>query len=796
MIFDLGKTEDQVIVVGGKEIIVKTKPEWIFYKGADPVLQLFMIKDNLLVIQSVGDVPKNEYSNIFMQIENIILQSPVKMSVLAYSNVPFLGREIRIFIIREEERLRNYLDKYYFISKGKGKSLLNVYKNMHPVFRKKLLVLDSINEAILEHIHEKSENIPDITQVFPIEAYEKDYPIEVKWRGYFLSIRHLESWSYKTNKSTFSGFLVNNKILVYRVSGSVDEQFGLKIFQIGKQIVKHIDNGKAIIISDYSNVKRIDKHARIVFEKLNFQSDKARILEFVNSNTLMEAVISIQLMVQPGLRKKLIVCQTFDEALFSAIEKINQQGQTLYKSKDRKLDSYSSSQLKRIILNLNEELEQTILNRSERIDQFIEMFSKITWQQDFSFKIPTPDEEDPFYNLFTAFYFLKKDLNNLFKEVKVLNEELEVKVREKAGDILNKEANLESVIEATNDLIFSVDTDLNIIVMNYPFREFVRINFDVDLKSGDSFLKVLRTDSLKHFWVNNLKTSFQGKSFSLTERWKTNMGEIIFVNISFNPIVSNDLVTGVSIFVKDFTEEVESKNLLKTKNDELVSLNKQLDRFIYSASHELRSPLSSLMGLINNFRKENEKKSKELYLDLMEGSVHKMDAFIKEILYYTKNARSEIKMEKIDFRKILIGIINEWAFEIDINSIDVELNVNDNIKFKSDKFRIELILNNIIGNSIKFIDSKKKNHKLSISVDVNNFLEIVISDNGRGISEEYKEKVFEMFFRGHEDVQGTGLGLFLVKEAVSALEGQIFLTSELNKGTEFKVILPKHKAKK
>jgi signal transduction histidine kinase/streptogramin lyase len=235
---------------------------------------------------------------------------------------------------------------------------------------------------------------------------------------------------------------------------------------------------------------------------------------------------------------------------------------------------------------------------------------------------------------------------------------------------------------------------------------------------------------------------------------------------------------------------------LQQTNQELTQTNKELDMFVYSTSHDLRAPLTSLMGLINITRLEKDEMMRKTLLEMMEKSVQNLDKFIGDILDYSRNSRLQIIPEEIDFEKLIKEILNTLKFAQGSENIERILDIEqDEISFKSDKTRLKIILNNLISNAIRYSDLDKE--KPYIKVIIRTFLDraiIKIEDNGIGIAKEYQSRVFEMFYRATERNTGSGLGLYIVRETAKALSSEITLQSELGKGTTFTLILPNLKS--
>lgn len=238
--------------------------------------------------------------------------------------------------------------------------------------------------------------------------------------------------------------------------------------------------------------------------------------------------------------------------------------------------------------------------------------------------------------------------------------------------------------------------------------------------------------------------------------------------------------------VRERTEELEKANY------ELQQRNSELDRFVYSASHDLSAPLKSILGLINVARLENPQSGMVKYLEMMEGSVVKLESFIDEVIQYSRNSRVPIQNEEIDFEKLISDILNDYRYAPNFDKINFKIECHLEGNMISDAMRLKIILNNLISNAIKFHrfgNGVQPEVVISARMDDGNY-RIAVQDNGRGIQSEYVEKIFEMFFRATEEVAGSGLGLYILKETVSRLNGTIEVKSELEVGTLFTVLIP------
>lgn len=239
-------------------------------------------------------------------------------------------------------------------------------------------------------------------------------------------------------------------------------------------------------------------------------------------------------------------------------------------------------------------------------------------------------------------------------------------------------------------------------------------------------------------------------------------------------------------------ETIEEK--LAIQNTELIKANHELDNFVHSASHDLRAPLSSIIGLIHIMLQKETEVEKQNLLGMMKTSVEKLDFFIQDIIEYSRNSRGSVKIEKIDFTSLINESIQQFEYLEETKNIRFEIGITGEADFYSDKKRISVLLNNFISNSIKYYDPNKANPFIKISIKKYiDFADIDISDNGIGIQAIYLDKIFNMFYRATQSRTGSGIGLYIVKEVIEKMGGDIRVNSEEKKGTSFFVRFPNAK---
>jgi signal transduction histidine kinase len=245
----------------------------------------------------------------------------------------------------------------------------------------------------------------------------------------------------------------------------------------------------------------------------------------------------------------------------------------------------------------------------------------------------------------------------------------------------------------------------------------------------------------------------------------------------------------------------KAEKALRKQNEELVKINKELDSFVYSVSHNLRAPLMSVLGLLNLVQVENKKSVTDQdlngYFAMMQQSIHKLDDTLKEILDYSRNARSELNIEKVDFQRMVEDSFDRMKYMEGSEHISKTISIDSKAMLISDPYRLSVIINNLVSNAIKYRDVNKAQSKISIEATVTDAkLSIVFRDNGIGISNDYINKIFDMFFRATDRSEGAGLGLYIVKETVDKLHGDIKVDSVISEGTTFRINIPNMKIAK
>lgn len=347
--------------------------------------------------------------------------------------------------------------------------------------------------------------------------------------------------------------------------------------------------------------------------------------------------------------------------------------------------------------------------------------------------------------------------------------------------VRENQASLSALIENTNDIIWSIDQQYFLTTFNSSFKNLLK-NYKKKVSIGDNLLEVL-PDELTDTWIAAHKKAMKGERFTM-EINNISQKNLSY-EISFNPIVSEKgEINGVSVFARDITQRKISEN-------DIIRTNFELDSFVYRASHDLRAPLRSVLGLINLAKIEENEKQRNQYLKLVDKSVNKLDSFISDLTNFSRNSRLEVLVDVVNFNTILDECMENLKYMENAHRIRMEKHFNLSKSFHSDSNRISVIFHNLISNSIKYLNVMSDDCWVKVIINqADNGIEILVEDNGRGIKEEYLDKIFNMFFRASQDSYGSGLGLYITKQVVEKLEGNIKVHSAFGKGTTFTIHLP------
>ena len=240
----------------------------------------------------------------------------------------------------------------------------------------------------------------------------------------------------------------------------------------------------------------------------------------------------------------------------------------------------------------------------------------------------------------------------------------------------------------------------------------------------------------------------------------------------------------------DITKRKNLENSLKRKT-------KDLELFLYRSAHDLKAPLSSAEGLLNLIKQEDINESVLSLTSMLDTTLDRGNKVIENLMLASEISEKKEDIIFIDFKKIIYNVLKSLKGIEGYDTIDFKINISNTIQYYSSVELIHSLFQNLIQNAIKYRVLKNHQHKPIIIIEVKeikNAIKIKISDNGIGILKKNLSKIFNLYFRENtEDIPGSGLGLYIVKNIVEGLNGEIKVTSKINEGTCFKLKLKKAK---
>ncbi len=364
------------------------------------------------------------------------------------------------------------------------------------------------------------------------------------------------------------------------------------------------------------------------------------------------------------------------------------------------------------------------------------------------------------------------------------------------------EANLSSLIENDNTLIWAVDRNCKLILYNSHFKRFFEKTFKTSLDQNAEILNYLNTEAQNYF-RRQFRKVFKGHS--VREDFEIQLPSGTFVaEIIINPIISEAEIIGASVISMDIADrkfreiELEQLNssykqeieIRKKIEEDLKFKNTELDTFIYKASHDLRGPIASLMGLYNAATIEIKDPKSLEYLEYINKTAQRMDQVLKALIGLSEIKDRALNFESASLKRLVDEVISILEVKNCLKDIEFQIKVPE-VEIVTDSGLLMVIIKNLLENAIRYSRvSTKSVIKLNAKILTDQSLQITIADNGLGVPSHIQDKVFNMFFKGNNLSPGSGLGLYMVKSAAYKLGGKVSLKSIVNKGTTLLVRLP------
>lgn len=366
------------------------------------------------------------------------------------------------------------------------------------------------------------------------------------------------------------------------------------------------------------------------------------------------------------------------------------------------------------------------------------------------------------------------ELRNKTNALKGINDELEVMVEERTQELQQSANRFKQLIDSVPLIAWTTDAEGNTTYRNATFHEFVG-----DMVSND-IENFIHPDDTKFVWALWATAKESGKPMELEYRWKRHddtyvwmLARVISIRNEKNEII---FWLGTAVDIN------EQKKLLEQK-----------DQFIGVASHELKTPLTSVKAyaqLVDQSLSADEYEGAKIFIKKTYLYISRMEQLIKDLLDVSRiqGGKMSYHMSEFEFTSFAEEAINDIK---QLNpGYNIQLRQSGPVTVYGDKHRIEQVLDNLISNAIKY-SKNEKDIEVSVLKEYKS-LHVIVKDRGVGIPKEKVSRIFDRFYRVNEDtpVSGLGLGLFIVKEIITRHDGEIWVDSEVGKGTAIHFTLP------
>jgi len=378
-------------------------------------------------------------------------------------------------------------------------------------------------------------------------------------------------------------------------------------------------------------------------------------------------------------------------------------------------------------------------------------------------------------------YFYKK----AFDTERARNERNSLKLAESKNEL-----KIKKIIENSTDAV--ITTDALGVVLEWNKSATKIFTIEAQFAKGKQISTLITPSSLRENFDNAIAYFKEKTNFIRFETSAVGANGIVFpIELSMTQIEYEDKVL-LNFFIRDIKERKENEAKIMGKNRQLLALNEEMDAFIYRSSHDLRTPIVNISGLMNLYY-DSEPEGKQEIIAKTQANVDRLIKILDDLSNYSKNHRNEIANEVIQFGELIEGVKSKLVAIPLYARLRLSVSVTEigNYPFISDAERLKVVLHNVVENAINFRDAAKENIVVNILVEKQILKTIIrIKDNGEGIKQENIPKIFNMFFRGSVRSSGSGLGLYIVKRILTKLNGRVDVTSQKGVGTEFTIEIP------
>ena len=386
-------------------------------------------------------------------------------------------------------------------------------------------------------------------------------------------------------------------------------------------------------------------------------------------------------------------------------------------------------------------------------------------------------------------YQLERKYQTRAKELEEANRKLQVEITERKNAELERqkyEANLQAIFDSTDIGFILLDNSLLVLSTNSIASQWAKLAFGSNIKEGSSLTSL--TYNTENPIVGMIQQTLLGESIFNDSNFKLEDDSEIWFRTRMNPVRDNENnVIGVCISVIDYTEKKMYALEKERIANDLVQRNTDLEQFAYIVSHNLRAPIANILGISSILHSEDISiEDRKQFEQHMFTVVENLDEIVRDLnnILQVKREISE-KKEKVIFSELVENIKSSLENLLKKENVSIVTDFSEMDEFMTLKSYVHSIFYNLISNSIKFRHFERLPVIEIKSEKYDGKFRLIFKDNGTGFDlEKRKEQLFKLYKRFHPEIEGKGIGLFMVKTQVEVLGGTITLNSKPDNGTE------------
>jgi len=323
------------------------------------------------------------------------------------------------------------------------------------------------------------------------------------------------------------------------------------------------------------------------------------------------------------------------------------------------------------------------------------------------------------------------------------------------------------------------------------YNDKFQVLFGREVEQHFNFIDAIYIKNISQFWnkIETLNEEGGQVQFSFVIH-NVKKSDDVFINATaFSVGKEEQLEEGFIFILEDKTENMHFSEEIRKQNLALNQINHELDKFLYSVSHNIRGPIASLQGLLKVIEISDVKTVNEL-IHHLRLNLRLLNGFVSDISNVATNIHTHVSLEEVNLRDLLEQMV---LFVDNIYDISPEINIDIPASYtvKTDIDRFGIIIKCILKNSFQYRDNRKSGFIINISVKQNeDFHLIEVMDNGIGIADKVKPHIFDMFYRGTELSSGNGMGLYNSREILKKIGGTMNIESKDREWTKVKIYLP------